>query len=115
MCRLADVPTISTIVHTSCSPSGNGLVGCPPGGTGTLIINGQYFYGSVSVNVGCSATPAVNGAYNQLTCTLVAGTGGSTTSNLVVTANGGPSVGAGFTIGYGNTNAFICCFVLVSI
>ena len=107
---------MSAIAHSSCSASGATLVGCLPAGGGTLIITGTNFYGAtISTNVGCTAAPTVSVAYTQLTCTLAAGTGGSTTIGLVVTTNGGSSSAGGLTIGYGNTNAFICCFVLVSI
>ena len=106
---VALVPIVSGIAHTSCSPSGLTLVGCPAGGTGTLTITGQYFYGAnpatVLVNVGC-VTPLVltinTPTFTQITCTLAAGAGGSTTSDLVVTTNGGPSTNSGFTITYSN-------------
>ena len=96
----AALPTLSSIAHTSCSPSVNAIVGCPSGGTGTLTITGTNFYGpvaSISVNVGC-VTPLVLtqnvGTWTQLTCTLDAGSG--TTADLVVTTQGGSTTATGF-------------------
>ena len=108
VCIVAAVPTLISIAHTGCSAVGNTLVGCLPAGGGVLTITGTNFYGAnpntVSVNVGC-ATPLVltidTPTFTQITCTLAAGAAGSTTSDLVVTTNGGPTVATGRTIAYG--------------
>ena len=114
---IAATPILSSIVHSSCSAVGSTLVGCPPGGGGTLTINGQYFYGAnpatVLVNVGC-VTPLVltinTPTFTQITCSLAAGGAGTTTSDLVVTTNGGPTVASGYNIGYGE---FVVCVDIV--
>ena len=101
-------PTLTGIIDTDCSSinsSPNQLVGCPPGGGGTLTIQGTDFSGIVLINLGCSSALTINGAFTQITCTFAAGTAGTTSGNVVVTTNAGPTLATGYTIGYGNSGS----------
>lgn len=105
---VANPPTLAVVAltHSDCSAVGSTVVGCKPGGTGTLTITGTNFYGNiatmVSVNVGCAGALSVNSpTFTEITCTLAGGAAGSTTAPVVVTTNGGSTVAAGHTISYG--------------
>ena len=102
---IAAIPTLSTIAHTGCSVSGTTLQGCDPAGTGTLTITGNYFYGAgVTVNYGCQGALTFDATFDQITCQLAAGAGGTcTTSNIAVTTNGGTSTATGRLVCWGRS------------
>ena len=104
----ANVPTLTgALVHSSCYTSVNALIECPIAGGGTLTISGTNFYGSVitvSPATVCSSSPTVtaNGLFNQITCTLHSGAASSTSGDISVSNNAGPSTTTGLSITWGN-------------
>ena len=99
----AQLPTVSTIVHTSCTASGNALIGCPTLGGGTLTITGNKFSGNpLTINIGCSGGVTVDATFTQITCNFAGGAVGSALGDLTVTNSAGTSGNVGRSITYGN-------------
>ena len=100
---IAGPPSLGTISHTGCSVSGSTLIGCPPGGGGTLTLTGGNLYGGgLTLNAGCSGALTQNPpSFNQLTCTLAGGAVGGNTGVLQVTTYGGISAAGSLVIYYG--------------
>lgn len=112
---IAALPTVTGISHATCLLVTRQLIGCIPSASGTLTIDGTNFYGpnpgTISVNIGCTGALTINGAFTRITCSMAAGIAGVTTSDVIVTTNGGTtSANTDFTIHYGKT---LCCYLSI--